>query len=93
MRQIYIYIFASIITAHVASRKRFYPYLSICLSGCLSVCLSVYPSDNFWTAWPIDLIFSMQVGHYHMYVEFRREGHEVKWKVTTAESFIFFSGW
>ena len=25
------------------------------------VCM--YSSDNFWTAWPIDLIFSMQVGH------------------------------
>ena len=32
----------------------------------LSVCLSVCPNDNFWTAWPIDLIFSMQVRHYHI---------------------------
>ena len=57
---------------------------------CLSVCVCVYPSDNFWTAWSIDLIFSMQVGHYHIYVEFWCEDHRVKVKVTAAKSFFLF---
>ena len=40
--------------------------LSVCLFVCVSVFVCVYPSDNFWTAWPIDLNFSVQVGHYHI---------------------------
>ena len=66
-------------------------FTPVCVCVCVCVCLSVYPSDNFWTAWLIDLMFSMQVGHYHIYTEFWCESREVK--VTAVKIFIFFSRW
>ena len=33
---------------------------------CLCVCLSLFLDNNFWTDWPIDLIFGMLAGHYHI---------------------------
>ena len=61
--------------------------------GFTPVCVCVCVCIRVITTWPIDLIFSMQVGHYHIYVEFGCESHGVKAKITAAKSFIFFSGW
>ena len=33
---------------------------------CVSVCLPLFLDDNFWTDRPIDLMFGMLVGHYHI---------------------------
>ena len=51
--------------------------------------MSVFPGDNFWTDWPIDLIFGMLVGHYDIKVKFEYQGHRIKFKVMVTKNLNF----
>ena len=60
----------------------------------MSAYLSLFPDDNFWTVWPIDLIFGIEVGHHNIYVKFEYQGHRSKVKVMATKKlkFLFLAG-